>query len=495
MAQISLQVGRVYPRVRRPCSAESSGAFAVDLDPEILALDADLDSVAPRATTDRWRDISSDVRLGYQLTGEGYGERSGGSAVVGWSFEMPLDLGRQRSRMASAAESETRYLGLQRDLRRTELENRYRDLDAREGDIRQSQQFANARLQAAAQAVHERELRAARLAGDVTEQLLASRVGHYGAERARIDAYRSELLWFADWARFEPRACGDEERGPGLEAAPVPRSAPAPVLQSASQEIMNPGRAVYLWSSEPWLTGSASGVGAALSRLKAGGTGTVMVSLDADQIEQAAADGSRVRRLIGQAAAAGIRTELLLGDSAWILPRHRSRLLHIVQQLRELPFSGLHLDLEPNMLDDSAAGTARLLPELVETLRLARDLSPWPVGCSLHPRYLTAQVNGVALGDRLTQLGIATTLMIYVANPQRVVEIAQPILVRFPRLRFRIALSIEHTLSREESLFTFPEGERAARIAQVEQTLAGDNFGGIALQPSLPWMAQWLKQP
>ena len=82
------------------------------------------------------------------------------------------------------------------------------------------------------------------------------------------------------------------------------------------------------------------------------------------------------------------------------------------------------------MLDDSPAGTARLLPEFLETLRAVKAVSPWPVACSLHPRYLTEPTGGAALGDRLTELGVAPTLMIYVANPQRVVAIARPIMAR-----------------------------------------------------------------
>jgi outer membrane protein TolC len=481
-----------YPRVAPGCGAGPDLAYDVDSDPEIVALDADLGAVGPRAAGQRWRDIGSEVRLGYQLATEGQGDRNGGAAVVGWSFEMPLDVGRQRHRIAAAAASETDYLALQRELRRTEIRNLHRDLEARRDTVRQSRQLAHLQLRAAEQATRERELRAARLAGDVFEQLLVSRRAQHVAARAQVDADRNELLWYADWARFDTRACVDSGSPDLIEPAPAPPRAPVPAPQTATLESRQPGRALYLWTSQPWLTGSAQETGDALSRLRASGIRRLMVSLDADQIAQQARDGSPLRRLAERAASAGIGTELLLGEPTWILPKHRARLLQIVRQLRDAPFHGLHLDLEPNMLDDSPAGTARLLPELVQTLRAVKAVSPWPVACSLHPRYLTAATDGVALGDRLTELGVAPTLMIYVANPQRVVEIARPIMARFPALRFGVALSVEHTLDREESLFSFPEPERASRIAAVEQGLAGDNFSGIALQPSLPWMAQWL---
>ena len=491
----------IYPQLRPACVAGSDAALAFERDPEIRALTADVESVAPLASADRWRGVHSELRLGYQLAGESFGERNGGSAVVGWSFEMPLNPGQQRGRIAAAAESETNYLLLQRDLRRSELEVQFQSLKARRSEIRQALQLASVRLAATQQAIRERELRAVRLAGDVTEQLQASRLAHYSAARAGVDAHRSELLWFADWARFEPLACDREGSEPAPAPAAVPAPAAAPAPESAPQ-VLPPSpppapqftatrRALYLWTSAPWLSGSASDVQAAVLRLKALGIGTLMVSLDADQIEQQADDGSALQRLAQHAAAAGINTQLLLGEPTWILPQHRARLLQIVERLRAMPFSALHLDLEPNMLDDSPAGTVRLLPELVKTLQAVKAVSPWPVACSLHPRYLTAATNGATLGDELTRIGVAPTLMIYVANPQRVVEIARPIMTRYPRLDFRVALSVEHTLSRDESLFTFREPERALRIAQVEQGLAGRNFQGVSLQPSLSSLAQW----
>lgn len=491
-----------FPPLQQLCGVGSADGFDVDQDPEILALNAQLELVAPLASAERWRGMTSELRLGYQLAGESYGARTGGSAVVGWSFEMPLNYGAQRGRITSAADAETNYLDLQRDLRRAELVSQYRSLSAKESAVRQSLRLASAQLQAADQAVHERELRAARLAGDVTQQLLYSKFARYSVARAQIDAHRNELLWFADWARFEPLSCGAASSPSAIE--PLPTPLPTPMLMKVSVAVAAPlssqhatepaGRSVYLWTSGPWLAGTAHDVGSALSRLKASGVSSLMVSLDADQIAQQATDDSALRALARRASAAGIRIELLLGEPSWILPQHRARLLQIVQRLHNAPFSALHLDLEPNMLDDSAAGTARLLPELVQTLRAVKAISPWPLGCSLHPRYLNVVTNGKALGEQLAALQVTTTLMVYVANPQRVVDIAQPIIARYPRLQFRVALSLESTLGRDESLFSFPEAERAARIARVEQALSDTNFHGVSLQPSLPWMAQWLVQ-
>jgi hypothetical protein len=76
-------------------------------------------------------------------------------------------------------------------------------------------------------------------------------------------------------------------------------------------------------------------------------------------------------------------------------------------------------------------------------------------------------------------------LMIYVANAERAIEIAQPLLQRYPSLTQRVALSTEDTLSREESLHYVDADERARRIALIESKLAAPNFRGITIQPSV----------
>jgi hypothetical protein len=80
---------------------------------------------------------------------------------------------------------------------------------------------------------------------------------------------------------------------------------------------------------------------------------------------------------------------------------------------------------------------------------------------------------------------VTVTLMIYVANPERVRQIAEALLARFPRLPQRVALSLEDTLDRDESLHSYSPEERAKRVSLVESGLSQANFRGIALQPSV----------
>jgi len=91
---------------------------------------------------------------------------------------------------------------------------------------------------------------------------------------------------------------------------------------------------------------------------------------------------------------------------------------------------------------------------------------------------------GVSPGGRLR---ISPTLMVYVANPERAVAIAQPLLERYPQLSFSVALSLERSLGRDESLWPYPEEERRERLERVESELTAANFRGLTLQLEDAW--------
>jgi hypothetical protein len=128
-----------------------------------------------------------------------------------------------------------------------------------------------------------------------------------------------------------------------------------------------------------------------------------------------------------------------------------------------------------------------LLGEFADTLAAATLASPWPIGISIHPRDLDVPVQGTPFGVLLGRLRVAPTLMVYVSSPDRVVAIAAPLLQRFPDLSFRVALSLEDSLPRTESLRAFPDAERSRRIEQIESLLAAPNFVGLSFELEDGW--------
>lgn len=396
--------------------------------------------------------INADIRAGYHSSTEWPSREQGGSAAVTLSFEVPINFMSQRRLQQASAAAERSQAQLEYELQRAQVEQNLRTLLRHRAILEQSLQVAAVRLSAADQGVRERELRAAKLAGDVIEQLQQARLARYVAGKSAIDAELALAHWSADWATYAPDQCRT--------------------------------RGLYVWSSEPLLTRLRQAGSPGLDAVGVEGVATLLISLDAEQIDRYRRDGASLRSALQAAHARGLKAELLLGEPTWMLPEHRSELIGVVRSFAGLPFDGLHLDLEPNQLEHIGAADEALLRELLETLRAVRNVSTIPVDLSLHPKYLMRVVDGRTLGDQLSTLGVGVTLMIYVSNPERVVEIAEPLLDRHPNLPLRIALSTEETLGRDESLYYFDPAERRRRIERIEQQLHSTNFHGITLQPA-----------
>jgi len=497
----------VRPLVPAACvrNLDASDDWA-DSDPELVGLRK---VVALRETSPRdsaLYPVQSNVQLGYQTREDMPTGQRGGSAVLSWSFQVPVEYGSQRRLLARAAAAQLSRARLEYEIRRQELRQQRRELIVRAAVLPQTAQFAAARLAAANAAVEERSLRAVKLEGDVAEQLQKARIQHYGAAKALVDADKATVYWYADWARFEKNPCqpAPGKAGPQLHqpddvtAAEAATAVRAASLRTAAQAL-DPGgvqpatavaanRGLYLWRSVEWLTYAGSEAGERkFAEMHSAGIARLLISLDAEQMRRAMADASPLVRAVRSTHEHGLRVELLLGDPGWIRPEQRGGLLAIIDRLKSVPFDGLHLDLEPEQIDSAADKLPALLGLLAQTLAAASAASPWPLALSIHPRDLDVRVGESSFAEVLLKLRVSPTIMVYVANPDRAVAIAQPLLGHYPQLSFSVALSLEKSLGPQESLWSYPADERRRRIARVETGLAAANFSGLTLQLEDGW--------
>jgi hypothetical protein len=475
-----------------------------DSDPELVGLRK---VVALRETSPRdsaLYPVQSNVQLGYQTRDDMPTGQRGGSTVLSWSFQVPVEYGSQRRLLARAAAAQLSRARLEYEVRRQELRQQRRELIVRAAVLQPTVQFATARLAAADAAVEERSLRAVKLEGDVAEQLQRARIQHYGAAKALVDADKATVYWYADWARFEMTPCQPGKAGPQLHqpddvtAAQAATAVRAASLRTAAQAV-DPGgvqaatavaanRGLYLWRSAEWLMYAGSEPGERkFAQMHSAGIARLLISLDAEQMRRAMADPSPLVRAVRSTHEHGLRVELLLGDPGWIRPEQRGGLLAIIDGLKSVPFDGLHLDLEPEQIDSAADKLPGLLGLLAQTLAAASAASPWPLALSVHPRDLDVRVGESSFAQVLLKLRVSPTIMVYVANPERAVAIAQPLLGHYPQLSFSVALSLEKSLGPQESLWSYPEDERRRRIARVETALAAGNFSGLTLQLEDGW--------
>jgi hypothetical protein len=497
----------VRPLVPAACvrNLDASDDWA-DSDPELAGLRkvVSLRETSPRDSA--LYPVQSNVQLGYQTREDMPTGQRGGSTVLSWSFQVPVEYGSQRRLLARAAAAQLSRARLEYEIRRQELQQQRRELIVRAAVLEQTAQFAATRLAAADAAVEERNLRAVKLEGDVAEQLQRARMQHYGAAKALVEADRAMVYWYADWARFETTPCqpAPGNAGPQLHppedvtAARAATTARAASLRTAAQAF-DPGivqaatevaanRALYMWRSAEWLNFAGTALGERkFAQMHSAGIARLLISLDAEQVRRAMAEPSPLVRAVRSTHEHGLRVELLLGDPGWIRPEQRGRLLAIIDGLKSVPFDGLHLDLEPEQIDPAADKLPALLGLLAQTLAAASAASPWPLALSIHPRDLEVRVGESSFAEMLLRLRVSPTIMVYVANPERAVAIAEPLLGHYPQLSFSVALSLEKSLGPQESLWSYPEDERRRRLARVESRLAAGNFSGLTLQLEDGW--------
>lgn len=467
-----------------------------DSDPELVGLRR---VVALRETSPRDNalyPVQSNVQLAYQTREDMPTGQRGGSAVLSWSFQVPVEYGSQRRLLARAAAAQLSRARLEYEIRRQQLQQLRRELIGRAAVLQRTAQFAALRLAAADAAVEERSLRAVKLDGDVAEQLQRARIQHYGAAKALVEADRAMVYWYADWARFEMAPCNEPDAMTAAHAAtavraaslrtPAARSADSAAVEAATTAPAN--RALYLWRSAEWLTYAATELGERkFGEIHSAGIARLLISLDAEQMRRAIADPSPLVRAVRSTHEHGFRVELLLGDPGWIRPEQRGGLLAIIDGLKSVPFDGLHLDLEPAQIDSTADKLPTLLGLLAQTLAAASAASHWPLALSMHPRDLDVRVGDSSFAEVLLRLRVSPTIMVYVANPERAVAIAEPLLGHYPQMSFSVALSLEKSLGPQESLWSYPEDERRRRIERVETRLAAANFSGLTLQLEDGW--------
>ena len=99
----------------------------------------------------------------------------------------------------------------------------------------------------------------------------------------------------------------------------------------------------------------------------------LLIGLSATQV-RTADSGAALSDLIREAHGRGQRVLLLLGDPAWINPADRPKLMALIRRFQNVPFDGLHLDLEVEQLGWPVP--AARLQDWLNTLTDAQHRSP-----------------------------------------------------------------------------------------------------------------------
>lgn len=356
-------------------------------------------------------------------------------------------------------------------------------------------EFSLFRLRSAVAGIRADRLRYALLPGDTLEQLFRSSFDYLSASLAFLESESAVLQTHAELLGMIPETLhsGEGERSISSffhdEGERVRLLDPSWLVFSggsaafsAPERRSEKKRALYLWEGDNFLL---SGQGEAVLRdVSEAGFSRVFLSFSSQGIIRLKEKENRrkLKAILAAASSLGVSVELLLGDPSWILPAHRKELTGLVSFLGDIPFSGLHLDLEPDQLPGSESRRKELLASLVETVREVSSVSPWPVGLSVHPRYLEGGLGPLA-AKGFSSAGVKeVTVMIYSTNTAGVVKRMKALLSAWPGLALSLAVSVEKSLPKAESFFSLGRSNFRAVMEGLEKALVSPAFSGIVMQ-------------
>ncbi|MNZ40408.1 Outer membrane efflux protein [compost metagenome] len=407
--------------------------------------------------------LESSISLSRDFERRSSTDQSGGDWVASLDVSAPFDVfdygdarrreGEARYRAAEAALEDERH-GLRRVLAAA-LRSYQRALE----DLRRQR----AQLEVARRRDAERRLRGA----------LEGEAGVARRQEAELDVHEAALQQVAAWHALWLGEAALRVFADDADAA----------LLGGADERWQPGgdwsQGVYIWDSRALL--DARRRPGELRALREAGMRRLYLGLSAAQVARLPELRGALQALLREARDADLEPLLLLGEPGWLLPAQRAQLADLLQRLADLPFAGLHLDLEVEQLGWPVP--EQRLRDWLDTLALAVRSSPWPLELSSHPRWFAADAGVPCVPCALPGLGVhQVSLMIYTANTERSAALAGEIARRWPALRFRLAQSIEPQLPASESLAGHSRDALQRQARQWQRQLQSAALGGIDWQ-------------
>ncbi|OQW42917.1 MAG: hypothetical protein A4S08_10575 [Proteobacteria bacterium SG_bin4] len=494
----------------KPPLAEIQKTVTQDIDqPDLRILQAQIDNLQNIREIESWQGIDSDVSMtafgGPAIphpSPPGDGMQWGYGGAVGLNFRMPLEIISYRKNEQSRLNSQLISLRADYTRRDQELQHEFHALLNSYQQLVQQIKFQRTRLDAARELIRESGLRLRVMDGDVIEKYFKAINAYYRVAIENVEAESEHWKLHIRLRQFlavaenqgrdhypetdvvmllEPLHLASDFLG-NKDAKLVPVKAAKPA-EPVYPEIVSSQFAVYVWNFEQLINRTDF-----WGKKQSNAINRVLISLNAQEISAASANPARLAGFIRDARQRKKKVELLLGDPDWILPQFRAHLLNHIRALKQFEFDGLHLDIEPDQLESALTGERRLT-EMLETIRQVMAISPWPVGVSIHPRYLQQESShGVCVPCKLKEFGVKEiAVMYYSMNIQAIVSTLQSVMQQYPALVFSLAQSLERELGPENSYAHKPRRIFSDAMQQLQDQLQRSNFGGLIIQSWQDW--------
>ena len=477
--QARLAIETREPLWPQACLAPQFVATLGDQHPAVKLAQLDVDASLLRQEQAHLEGVDASLSVAQSISRD-LGGQPGHSTRVGVNFSVPLQWRALRDAALARAQRDSDRAQTLLLLRRSEFEAssqqalanyRLRSRDVTSYELRQ---------RAAMETVRVARLRVDAFDGDGYSKLLTARYALYQAAMQTVDgAERRDLAALevlnlgGDCALESPESAPAAPLDP-LTATLTALTADTTGAASTAQTQTQTGLGWYVWQAQALLDQP--------ERLKdiPVGSQRLLLSFTAPQLRALNQPGglAQLQAFAAQAHALHLRIDLLLGDPGWVLPKERPQLLALIDALHDLPFDGLHLDLERSQLPTSQQ--RRWETYLLDTLRAVRSHTQWPVALTTHYR----ELRDPTFASKLHAVGVSELVaMVYVNNPERTATIVRPLLQAPSGLRLWVAQSIERALPSTESSFNAGRSASLQRWRDLMHQLAPvPGFAGIVVQ-------------
>lgn len=524
------------PTTELPASARAGMLQASDRAPAVEMAGAVLEHRRADTRDSGWAGIDANLTLSQGLS-HGIGVASGGSTSLGVAFSMPLDIAHERS--ALRAQDRARERQAEISLRQTQEKERQQEQAAISAlDVQaQDQDSSRRQLRAAYAAWRIAHVRTQFLEGDVLEHELQKRYALYQAAMAYNHSLQlaaqgviDTLALCPECDAYPPDNSGDSEiskpvfptvpapadqaaaLSPTLDSAPVNAGKGRKLMLTPMLQHLPQGPSVWEelaafdadWFGHVGLALSSEfSVGQAMGR-EATGLGwyvwngwalvdskspwanfpddirRVYISFTASQLLRLAAPEAarRLRDFIDQAHDRGLTVDWLVGDPELIFSNGQRAVLNWLPTMQPLGFDGIDIDAEPSQLPVAQRSLWR--DGIIRTVAALRAASTWPITLTINWRDLKKP----GLSQELLRAGLSrAAVMIYVRNPNRVVELASRLLQDAPGLPMTVVQSIEPVLAADESTAGLGQNTSLRQWLGIAKGLQSwQNFRGIDVQ-------------
>lgn len=206
---------------------------------------------------------------------------------------------------------------------------------------------------------------------------------------------------------------------------------------------------------------------------------------DVAQIVTTPSFNSTLLKMITSANDNQIAVHNLVGNTTWLLPQNSSTVNTYIEQLSNLPFTKLVVDVQPqNGPGITLNDNLNLLLNLITSIEGVNILPLWVVldYTVIAPGWVNGTPNFSSIINSLSQLNVqGIVVKFYSTNTTQQLQFMQTLLGAYPQMQFLLQITVNSMLPPSESYAQYNTTSILSNITTLYTSLTSLGFGGIII--------------